>query len=352
MTRQTTSARVRPARVLRRVLGYPARVAMDKIATRIANATAAREAFQHEASINAIAHALNTTVAHVSDVARALADAQTAAITSASVDKGTQMLLSLNYKELLARGAVLPSFDDVEFKAYSQTGEDGLLLYVFALIGTTNKVCVEICAGDGIECNCANLLINHGWTGLLFDGSRENVERGRIFYSTLRHVMVWPPKFVDTWISAESINGLIAGNGVSGEIDLLSIDIDGVDYWLWKAIDVVRPRVVIVEYENSWGPDRAMSRPNRTDYVGVGKEGKLPLAGASLAAFVKLARGKGYRLVGCNRLCFNAIFVRDDLGVDALPEVSPTRCFTHPMAQTSIAMHQPTEWTDQEWVEV
>ena len=68
----------------------------------------------------------------------------------------------------------MPSFREVGFKAYSQFEEDGILLYIFSIIGVSNKKVVEICVGDGTECMAANLLINHGWEGLLFDGSEEN----------------------------------------------------------------------------------------------------------------------------------------------------------------------------------
>src|SRR5207253_7554208 len=83
-----------------------------------------------------------------------------------NVDRGTQILLRIKYRELTAQGRLLP-FDDVEFRNYSQNGEDGILWYLFSVIGESNKVWVEICAADGIQCNCANLIINHGWTALL-----------------------------------------------------------------------------------------------------------------------------------------------------------------------------------------
>ena len=79
-----------------------------------------------------------------------------------AVDKGMQILLKLKYRELLSLGTDLPSFDDVQFRSFSQNGEDGILLYIFSLIGTTNNQSIEICAGNGIECNTANLVINHG----------------------------------------------------------------------------------------------------------------------------------------------------------------------------------------------
>ena len=92
-----------------------------------------------------------------------------------------QVLLRLQYQDLARRRVDLPTLEDVEFRCHSQNGEDGILLYIFALLGTTNRKVVEICAGDGIECNAANLLVNHGWNGLLFDGDDEQIARGRAF---------------------------------------------------------------------------------------------------------------------------------------------------------------------------
>ena len=94
---------------------------------------------------------------------------------SSSAAKTGQLQLALSWKALARRGDPLPAFADVEFRAYSQNGEDGILLYLFSLLGTTNKLAVEICAGDGIQCNATNLILNHGWTGLLVDGGEEEV---------------------------------------------------------------------------------------------------------------------------------------------------------------------------------
>ena len=125
------------------------------------------------------------------------------------VDRGTQLLLAIKYKDLKERGTIL-RFDDVEFRNYSQNGEDGILLYVFSLIGTINKKCIEICAGDGLQCNCANLIINHGWTGLLFDGDPGHVSHGQRFYKNHPDTFTYPPRFVKAWITAEHVNELIA----------------------------------------------------------------------------------------------------------------------------------------------
>ena len=287
-------------------------------------------------------------------------------------NKASQILLSMQYKKMLALHLPMPKFDDVEFRAYSQFGEDGILLYIFSIIGATNKKCVEICGGGGYD-NTANLIINHGWNGLFFEGSESHIERGRKFYARCADTKVWPPKLVQAWVTAENVNSLIAKNGYSGEIDLLSLDMDGMDYWVWKAIECVRPRVVALEYNSVWGPDASVTVPYRPDFIAENNNVSLlqnqarrvtntfagkQLAdrvdnyfGASLAAFVKLGKRKGYRLVGCERYGFNAFFVKSGVGEEVLPEVAPSECFTHPYAQ--YAMNERRQRVmDREWVEI
>jgi hypothetical protein len=237
-----------------------------------------------------------------------------------------QVQLRLQYQELARRGTDLPRFSDVEFRCYSQNSEDGILLYIFSLLGTANRRVVEICAGDGIECNAANLIIHHGWQGLLVDGDADQVARGAAFYSTCRNTWISPPRFVHAWITAENVDALVASHGFAGPIDLLSIDVDGNDYWIWKALTCVTPRVVVLEFNAALGPRESLTISYQPDF-------RLDLSvqpyacGASLPAFAKLAREKGYRLVGVQSLGFNAFFVRDGLGEALLPEQSVGECF-------------------------
>ena len=237
-----------------------------------------------------------------------------------------QVQLRLHYQALARQKHGLPSFSDVEFRCFSQNGEDGILLYLFSLFGTVNRKAVEICAGDGIECNAANLIVNHGWQGLLFDGDSEQVGRGNAFYTACRTTWVSPPTFVTAWITAENVNAVVSAHGVTGPVDLLSLDIDGNDYWVWKALDCIQPRVIVLEFNGSCGPERSVAMSYAPDY-------RLDLTaqpyrcGASLAAFAKLGRSKGYRLVGVQSLGFNAFFVQNGVGEDLLPEVSPRECY-------------------------
>lgn len=250
------------------------------------------------------------------------------------VDKGTQILMALRYQELLRAKIPLPAFTDVEFRNHSQNGEDGILHFVFSLIGTTDRRCVEICAGDGMQCNTANLIINHNFQGLLVDGSKKNVEKARSFYASHPDTFAFfAPKVVQAWITRDSVNDLVQAHGFGGEIDLLSLDIDGNDYHVWEALDAINPRVVILEYDNAWGPDDSLTMRYDPNYVIRHEEPGLPHNGASLAAFVSLGRRKGYRLVGCQFRCFNAIFLRNDVGADIFPEVSVAACLTHPLSR-------------------
>lgn len=245
---------------------------------------------------------------------------------SASNVQISQVLLRMHYRELARRQESLPRLADVEFRCHSQNGEDGILLYIFSLLPSGTRTVVEICAGEGIECNAANLLVNHGWRGLLIDGDDAQLARGREFYATCRTTQVSPPTLLSAWVTAENVNELVSSQGFAGEIDLLSVDLDGNDYWIWKALDCAQPRVVVVEFNAAVGPDDALTMSYDPDYrldFGV----RPYRCGASLPAFVKLARSKGYRLAGIQSLGFNAFFVRNGVADGLLPEMSPQECY-------------------------
>ena len=265
-------------------------------------------------------------------------------------DTVSQLILLNQYRDMAGGQKPLPSFADVEFRAFSQNGEDGILLYIFGLIGMGERKCVEICAGDGIECNTANLIVNHGWDGLLFDGDKRLVERGRAYYSRLGDTASYPPTFVNSWITRENVNELLKQNGFAGPVDLLSLDLDGVDYWVWEAIEVIRPRVVIAEVQCIWGADRAVTVPYSETFKAPVHDRFKVYCGASLPAFVKLARRKGYRLVGVQRLGFNAVFVADGLGEELLPEVDVAACARRPFVNWArrelLPMVAELEWVD------
>lgn len=241
--------------------------------------------------------------------------------------KATQRSLLFQYRSAMRSGEGLPSISDTGFRVYSQNDEDGLLLFVFAAVGAPHKTFVEIGTEDGIECNCANLAINFGWRGLFVDADQASVDAGRKFYASHPDTDTYPPKFVCARVTKENVNAVLEGAGFRGEIDLLSIDIDGNDYWIWEAINCISPRVVIIETHVELGM-RSMVSPYDPEFKRSGNDGDA--YGASPLAMTKLANRLGYRLVGANLYGFNAIYVRKDIGVDVLPEVPVEKVLAHP----------------------
>jgi hypothetical protein len=139
-------------------------------------------------------------------------------------------------------------------------------------------------------------------------------------------------------VNRENINGLITSQGYSGEIALLSIDIDGNDYWVWDAVTAVDPRVVIIETHNEFGYENIVV-PYDPDYMYPGKH---PVYhGASPVAMVNLARRKGYRLVGANELGFNFIFVKNGLADELIPEVPVASVLQHPSVIEGFKLFEP-----------
>lgn len=228
----------------------------------------------------------------------------------------------------------LPGLGNTGYRVFSQFEEDGKLLYIFALIGMPHKTFLDIGADDGVNSNCANLYFHFGWNGVFIDGNKQAINRGRHFYNRYPHPYYPPPVFVHGMVKRDNVNQLVAAGGLSGEIDLLSIDIDGNDYWIWDALDVVSPRVVIIETHVEFGMHNVVV-PYDADYVYPGKHPDYH--GASPVAMVKLADKKGYRLVGANDLGFNFIFIKKGLGEAVLPTVAVESVLAHPRTKASFA---------------
>ena len=156
--------------------------------------------------------------------------------------------------------------------------------------------------------------------------------------------MALPPKFECAKVTRENINSLIKTNGISGEIDLLSIDIDGNDYWIWDALETVDPRVVIIETHIEYGM-RSVVVPYDKNYSFSDSDHKPH--GASVPAMVKLAKSKGYRLVGANKFGFNLIFVKGDEGTHRLPTIESIDITTHPRYSERLYEQKSIdEWID------
>ena len=199
------------------------------------------------------------------------------------------------------------------YKVYSQNDEDGIIAEIFRRIGTASRTFVEFGVETGVECNSVKLLVE-GWRGLWIESNPASA--GAIRREFAPFIAAGKLVLQESLVTAENINALIGQGGFSGEIDLLSIDIDNNDYWVWKAIDVVNPRVVAIEYNATLRPPMAVVVPYRADAQWDGSNHY----GASLEALVRLATAKNYRLVGCSIAGVNAFFVRADLCADRFLE--------------------------------
>jgi len=216
-------------------------------------------------------------------------------------------------------------FKSKEVKLYSQNGEDGILLYLFSQIGTNSKYFIEIGAG-GNTSNTLNLALNFGWEGAFIDGdiNQLNITKKQFDKSDPNQYKF---KYIDSFIYKNNINEILNANNVPKEIDLLSIDIDGNDYWIWESMQNIKPRAVIMEYNASLGYKESLVMKYNDSH---GKYEKHPLGwyhGASLMALERLGSIKGYSLVCCDSLGVNAFFVRNDLLNEKIKPTDVQECY-------------------------
>jgi hypothetical protein len=199
-----------------------------------------------------------------------------------------------------------------ERSVHSQNGEDGIIAEIFRRIGEGGRVFVEIGAADGHE-NCTAALAEAGWSGVWIEGDHQKVMDARA------HVHDQRVAVVEAFVDRDSIVGLLGGASVPSHPDLLVIDIDGNDYWIWETVaERYAPRVVVIEYNAVVGPRWRWTAPYNADH----RWDASARHGAGLAALVELGERLDYRLVGCDSFGVNAFFVRSD---EALPFAEATR---------------------------
>jgi len=218
------------------------------------------------------------------------------------------------------------SLEQVEFKVFSQWGEDGIIDWLVerAEIPAHLHTFVEFGVESYVEANTRFLLQNRNWRGLVMDGSVNLIEQlkrnQRLFWA---HDLSAKAVF----ITRENINELLVEGGFSGEIGLLSIDIDGNDYWVWESISAVRPVLCICEYNAVFGDMWPLSIPYDRNFVRTRPEYRNLYFGASITALRRLAKRKGYTFLGTNSAGVNAFFVRDDYAARFEAAIANTALF-------------------------
>lgn len=196
-----------------------------------------------------------------------------------------------------------------EFKVFSQWGEDGIIDWLVDQLSPLPEIFIEFGVEDYTEANTRFLLMNRNWRGLVIDGSRQAIEKVRRSDLHWRHDLTAQASF----ITRDNINKLFRENGFSDEIGLLSVDIDGNDYWVWEAINSINPAIVVAEYCAHFGDLHAVSIPYKEDFTRHSGHFSGQYFGASLKALTYLGSKKGYTFIGTNSAGINAFFVRNDL---------------------------------------
>ena len=218
------------------------------------------------------------------------------------------LLLGRLLSETIKSKGNIVSLSEVEFKVFSQWGDDGIIQWLVNNLEFPNKTFVEFGVENYRESTTRFLMMNNNWSGLVMDGSEGNVSQ--IVNSEYFWKYELSAKYV--FIDKNNINSLISSSGLDKEVGILHIDLDGNDYWIWNEIDTISPIVVILEYNSVFGIDRAITIPYDKTFFRTKAHYSNLYFGASLRALHQLSAAKGYSFIGCTSAGNNAYFVRND----------------------------------------
>jgi hypothetical protein len=207
---------------------------------------------------------------------------------------------------------------DYEFKVFSQFGEDGILQYLTSEVSIPNKTLIEFGVENYSESNTRFLVQKDNWSAFVIDGSPKKIKslvKANYFW---RHDI----KAIDAFITSENIDSLLNQSGFPRDLGILSIDLDGNDYWVYKSISKFDPRIVIVEYNSVFGNKLPITIPYDTKFQRTKAHFSNLYFGVSLPAWIQILTKKGYVFVGSNSSGHNAFFVRQELMTNELWAIS------------------------------
>jgi len=199
----------------------------------------------------------------------------------------------------------LQKLSDASYNVFTYHGEDGILLYLLTKMENVPTTFVDIGAGDCIKSNCSNLVVHYDWQGVFIDQNKKQLAVGKRFYQSKINKGA-SLKFLEKTITKDNVNSVVQETGITGEVGLLSIDIDGNDYWIWKAVEIIQPRIVIIEAKVEFGERSIVVPYGDNNHHTADKM----YNGASVEALRKLGLEKGYKLAGANKQGYNLFFVR------------------------------------------
>jgi hypothetical protein len=212
-----------------------------------------------------------------------------------------------------------------EFSIFSQWGDDGIIDYLINNLNIKNKSFIEFGVQDYTECNTKFLLMNRNWRGLIIDESTNLINKIKNSDIYWRYDLT----AIKSFITKKNINNIFKDNNFVGTIGLLSIDIDGNDYWIWDSINSVDPEIVIIEYNSRLGFEKAITIPYREDFERKKAHYSNIYYGASLKALINLGKKKNYIFIGCNSAGNNAYFIKSNLENSKIKEIKIEQGFVH-----------------------
>jgi hypothetical protein len=223
----------------------------------------------------------------------------------------------------LNRAKTLPALHDCEFSVFSQWGEDGIIQRLISEVGIANRTFIEFGVENFSESNCRFLMVNNNWQGFVIDGSEKWIESLKALpwwwkYELRAHCAL---------LNTENVNRVLSESGFDRDVGILSVDVDGIDYWLLEAITAYTPRILIVEYNSLFGAERKISVPYEPMFSRRARHYSDLYFGASLGALTHIAERKGYSLVGTESSGVNAFFLRNDV-LGARRPLSVAEAFT------------------------
>ena len=218
----------------------------------------------------------------------------------------------------------LKNLSEVEFRVFSQWGEDGIIDWVINKFPNIPKSFLEIGTQDYKESNTRFLLINKNWDGFLIEGNDKEVKKIKSQRIYWKHQL----KVKNEFITKENINNVIKKLNVPKKLGLLSLDIDGVDYWILKKLSILEPSIVICEYNSLYGLNKSITVPYKKDFDRSKEHYSNLYYGASIKAFIDLMKTKKYFLLGTNTAGNNAFFMRNNFLKEVNKIIEEKKIFT------------------------
>ena len=230
------------------------------------------------------------------------------------------------YEKLKAQSVVENHIraSDAIANLFTYHGEDGIIQKIIHLLPKVSPIFVDVGSGNCITSNCATLAVHNKWKGLFIDNNDLLLSIGVGFYKRLK--LSENLQFAKAFVTPESVNGLLNQQGFYGPVGLLSIDIDGNDFWVWKAINIIQPSIVVIEAKVEFGLKNLVVPEGTTNHHQYNKK----YNGASVVALKTLGASKGYTLIAANPLGYNLFFIRKDLVTYLLPEIRVEETLQHP----------------------